>query len=104
VVKGELLRDKPQLVAGFAAASRAAKELLASNDAEWDRLRPRMKAKDDAAFAALKTGFRAGIPSNKPVNLDAASKFLSLMAELGGEKLVGNATTLPDGLFYIPGS
>ena len=104
VVKGELLRENPQLVAGFAAASRAAKELLASNDAEWDRLRPRMKAKSDDAFAALKAGFRAGIPSNEPVNLEAASKFLSLMAELGGEKLVGNATTLPDGIFYTPGS
>jgi len=104
VVKGELLRENPQLVAGFAAASRAAKELLASNDAEWDRLRPHMKAKSDAAFAALKAGFRAGIPSNKPIDLEAASKFLSLMAELGGEKLVGNATTLPDGLFYTPGS
>lgn len=104
VVKGEMLRDNPQLVAGFAASSRAAKELLASDDAEWDRLRPRMKAKSDAAFAALKAGFRAGIPSNKPIDLEAASKFLSLMAELGGEKLVGNATTLPDGLFYTPGS
>lgn len=104
VVKGDLVREKPQLVAGFAAASRAAKVLLASDDAEWDRLRPNMKAGDDAAFAALKAGFRAGIPSNAPVDLTAASKFLSLMAELGGEKLVGNATTLPDGLFYTPGS
>lgn len=104
VVKGEMLRENPQLVAGFAAASRAAKELLAGNDAEWDRLRPRMKAKDDAAFAALKAGFRAGIPSGAPVNLEAASNFLALMAELGGEKLVGNATTLPDGTFYTPGS
>ncbi|HHI71858.1 MAG TPA: ABC transporter substrate-binding protein [Rhodobacteraceae bacterium] len=104
VVKGDLLREKPQLVAGFAAASRAAKELLARDDAEWDRLRPRMKAKDDATFAALKAGFRAGIPSSQPVKTEAASKFLALMSQLGGEKLVGNATTLPDGIFYTPGS
>lgn len=104
VVKGELLREKPQLVAGLAAASRAAKEILATDDSEWERLRPRMKAKDDATFEALKAGFRAGIPSGKPIDLEAASKFLALMAELGGEKLVGKATTLPDGLFYTPGS
>jgi len=104
VVKGGLLRENPRLVAGFAAASRAAKELLTESDDEWDRLRPRMKAKNDAAFAALKAGFRAGIPSNVSVNTQAASRFLSLMAELGGKKLVGNATTLPDGIFYTPGS
>ncbi|MEJ6707327.1 MAG: ABC transporter substrate-binding protein [Amylibacter sp.] len=102
VVKGELLREKPELVAGFAAASRAAKDLLATDDAEWDRLRPGMKAGDDAAFAALMAGFRAGIPSVDPVNLDSAAQFLALMADLGGEKLVGSATTLPEGVFYSP--
>ena len=102
VIKGKLLRQSPQLVAGFVAASRAAKDRLKFDNAEWDRLRPRMKAKNDAAFAALKAGFRAGIPSGKPINLDAASKFLELMAKLGGEKLVGSAKTLPDGIFYNP--
>lgn len=102
VIKGELLRENPQLVAGFAAASRAAKNLLANDDAEWERLRPHMKAADDAAFAALKAGFRAGIPSGDPVNLESASSFLALMAEMGGEKLVGKANTLPEGVFYRP--
>ncbi len=104
VVKGEFARNHPDLVAGFAAASRMAKDKLATDDAEWDRLRPFMKAKSDAAFEALKAGFRAGIPEQKPVDLEAASKFLALMAELGGEKLVGNAKSLPDGTFYTPGS
>ena len=90
------------MVAGFAAASRAAKNLLANDDAEWERLRPHMKAADDAAFAALKAGFRAGIPSGDPVNLESASSFLALMAEMGGEKLVGKANTLPEGVFYRP--
>ena len=102
VIKGELLREKPELVAAFVAASRAAKDMLANNDAEWDRLRPRMKAKTDAAFAALKAGFRAGIPSADPMNPESAAQFLALMAELGGEKLVGEATTLPEGVFYSP--
>ncbi len=100
VVKGEFLRAHPDLVAGFAAASRAAKRILATDDAEWDRLRPRMKAGDDATFAALKAGFRAGIPATSPIDENAASAFLALMGELGGEKLVGKATSLPDGIFY----
>ena len=104
VVKGDFARAHPDLVAGFAAASRMAKQKLATDDAEWDRLRPLMKARSDASFDALKAGFRAGIPSQEPVDLKAASKFLALMARLGGEKLVGNAKSLPDGIFYTAGS
>ncbi len=104
VVKGEMLRESPDLVEGLARASRAAKDMLATDDAEWDRLRPMMNAKTDAQFAALKTGFRAGIPAPGPVDEDAAAKMLALMAELGGEELVGKATTLPEGVFVQPGS
>ena len=57
-----MLRDAARAVAGLAAASRAAKELLATDDAAWERLRPMMNADDDAEFEALKAGFLAGIP------------------------------------------
>ncbi|SMX29247.1 NMT1/THI5 like protein [Pelagimonas phthalicica] len=104
VVKGEMLRDNPELVEGMAAASRAAKDILASDDAEWDRLRPRMNAKTDAQFAALKAGFRAGIPAPGPVDETAAAKMLDLMVKLGGPDLMGDATDLPEGTFVQPGS
>ncbi|WP_206080254.1 ABC transporter substrate-binding protein [Pacificoceanicola onchidii] len=104
VVKGEMLRDNPALVDGLAAASRGAKEILAADDAEWDRLRPRMNAKTDAQFAALKAGFRAGIPAPGPVDETAAAKMLALMVELGGSDLMGDATDLPEGTFVQPGS
>ncbi len=104
VLRGEMLRDHPELVKGLAAASRATKDLLASSDAEWDRLRPLMNAKSDAEFAALKAGFIAGIPVDQPVDVDAAARMLALMADLGGEKLVGAVTTLPEGVFVQPGS
>ncbi|MBD3678602.1 MAG: ABC transporter substrate-binding protein [Rhodobacteraceae bacterium] len=104
VVKGELLRENPDLVNGLAAASRSAKGILASDDAAWDRLRDRMNAKSDGQFEALKAGFRAGIPSAAPVDEDAANRMLALMAELGGEDLVGSLSELPDGVFLQPGS
>ncbi|KIT16754.1 ABC transporter substrate-binding protein [Jannaschia aquimarina] len=104
VVRGETLRDTPELVNGLAAASRAAKEMLATDDAEWERLRPRMNAKTDAQFEALVAGFRAGIPEAGPVDEAAADRMLRLMAELGGEELIGEATTLPEGVFHTPGS
>ncbi|WP_299044834.1 ABC transporter substrate-binding protein [uncultured Tateyamaria sp.] len=104
VVKGEMLRETPALVHGLAAASRDAKDLLASNEAEWDRLRDQMNAKTDAQFDALKAGFRAGIPEAGPVDEEAAARMLALMVELGGEDLVGSARTLPAGTFLQPGS
>lgn len=104
VVKGEMLRDNPELVNGLAAASRQAKDLLAESDAEWDRIRDRMNANNDAQFAALKAGYRAGIPGAGAVDEEAAARMLALMANLGGEDLVGSATTMPEGVFVQPGS
>lgn len=104
VMRAEMLRDHPELVNGMATASRGAKEILASDQGEWDRLRPRMKAKTDAQFSALVGGFRAGIPAPGPVDEEAAGRMLALMAKLGGEKLVGPLMELPDGIFYNSGS
>ncbi len=104
VVRGEMLADRPDLVQGLVAASRAAKDLLAEDDAAWARLRPMMRAETDAQFEALKAGFRAGIPAPGPVDEAAADRMLRLMAELGGAELLGQAEALPDGVFVRPGS
>lgn len=104
VVSGKLARENPNLVAGLATASRAAKEKLRTDDEAWNRLRPKMRADKDADFAALKSGFIDGIPGPGPVDPTAASKILEVMARLGGEKLVGKATKLPDGVFVNLGN
>ncbi len=104
VVKGEMVREHPELIEGLAAASRAAKQILASDDAEWDRLRPRMNVDNDAQFAALKEGFRAGIPEPGQIDEEAAARMLELMARLGGEKLMGDTTRMPEGVFFQGGS
>lgn len=82
-------------------ASRQAKEILAQSDAEWERLRPLMKAPDDATFAALRDGFRRGIPEHwgDAERADAARLF-AIMAKLGGEELVGKGTDLQPGTFW----
>lgn len=103
VVRGEMLRDHPDVVAGLAAASLAAKEILATDDGAWQELRPMMNAKTDAQFTALVAGFRAGIPAPGPVDEAAADRMLAIMAALGGEELVGAMTTLPPGVFVAPG-
>ena len=102
VVKGEMLRENPDLVRGLAAASRDAKELLTEDDAAWDALRPAMNAENDAEFEALKAGFRAGIPEPGPVDEEAVDAMLRFMADTGGDELVGDADRLPEGTFYDP--
>lgn len=99
VLKADYVAEHPEVAEGLARASRAAKDLLATDDAAWEALRPQMNAADDAEFAALKEGYRAGIPSGAPVDPAAADRFLQIMAEYGGEELVGKAATLPEGLF-----
>lgn len=84
----------------LAAASQAAKDLLAGDDAAWDSLRPLMNAGSEAEFLALRDGWRAGIPARGAVDIAAASDFFSVLAEFGGEEVTGGLTAVPDGLFY----
>ncbi len=100
VMTDEFVAANPTVAFGFYKATRAAKDVLATDDAAWEELRPSMNAKTDAQFIALRDDWRAGIPAAGPVNEDAVAAFLSVMAELGGEKLVGKASTLPAGTFY----
>lgn len=92
--------DRPAVVDGLARASRAAKEMLATDDALWEELRPVMNAQSDEEFVALREGFRAGIPPKGPVDPDAAQALFAALAELGGEALTGGLTALPEGLFH----
>lgn len=99
VMKESFIAANPGIAQALYDASRDAKALLASDDAAWEPIRPQMNADDDAQFEMLRADFRAGIPEPGPVNAESAADMLALMAKLGGEQLVGSATTLPEGLF-----
>lgn len=98
-MKESFLAENPGLAQALYDASRDAKDLLASDDAAWEAIRPIMNAKTDAQFAQLKSDWLAGTPARGPVDIDGANKMLALMNDLGGADLVGKATTVPDGLF-----
>ncbi len=98
VMKESFLLDHPGIAQALYDASRNAKALL-REDAPWEALRAQMNADTDAEYEALRDDFRAGIPDPGQVDAEAANRLLRLMSELGGERLVGAATTLPAGLF-----
>jgi len=86
---------------GFVQASRDAKNLLAESDEEWQRLRPLMNIDDDAVFENTVARYREGIP-NRPIAEEEAdtAKIYDRLAEIGGEDLVGSATTMAPGTFW----
>lgn len=93
--------SNPQAISGFIAAVTRARALLAESDAEWERLRPAMRAPDQATFEALRDGYRAGIP--KPMDeatVADAARLFGLLADIGGEELVGPGAGLSPGTFW----
>lgn len=98
-LKEEFLNENPRLAQALFDASREAKDMLAGSDAAWEAIRDRMNAANDAQFDQLRADWLAGVPARAPVDSAAAGRMLALMADLGGADLVGDATSLPDGLF-----
>lgn len=88
-------------VKGFLAASYEAKAILASSDAQWEQIRPKMRAENDAVFKALRARFRAGIPvCSDPDTMTAVAATFKVLADTGGEKLVGKSKSLASGTFW----
>jgi NitT/TauT family transport system substrate-binding protein len=59
-----------------------------------------MQAEDEATFQVLKRYFIEGVPK-RDVSAERADaeRLYAVLARLGGEKLLGSATSLPAGLY-----
>lgn len=101
VFKQAFADANPALVEAFARASRAAKEVLKTSDAEWDRLRPVTRAESDAVQAAFMRRYREGIVERwGEAERRSAADLYRVLARLGGEKLVGKGGELAPGTFW----
>lgn len=90
-----------QTLVGFLKAMRQAKQLLTSSDAEWQRLRPLMKAEDDRTFEALREAYRAGIPTSfTDSDIVAAGQLFTTLSKYGGADLVGDHDSIAKGTFW----
>jgi NitT/TauT family transport system substrate-binding protein len=87
----------------FLDVTRQAKEILAASDAEWQRLAPRIGARDPAALAIYRARYREGIVRRPLAEEEADARGLyRVLAEIGGAELVGPADELAPGTFYRP--
>ena len=104
LVDGAAVEGRPELVASFARASRAAKDMLASDPAAWEIVRPLMTAENEATFEALKRDFLAGIP-RRPIADERADgeRLYAVLQRLGGERVVGSGPGLPAQLYFDGG-
>jgi NitT/TauT family transport system substrate-binding protein len=92
-------------VARVLDTARQAKEILASSDAEWQRLAPRIgvAASDANALAIFRQRYRDGIVTRPVAEEEADARALyGVLAEIGGVELVGPARALDRGTFYRP--
>jgi NitT/TauT family transport system substrate-binding protein len=96
--------DNSAAMQGFLAASRAARDILARSDTEWERLAPLLGTADIAVQAQLKAYYRRGIPqegSGQSGQAEAAALY-RVLADIGGPALVGHADHLAEGTFWQP--
>jgi NitT/TauT family transport system substrate-binding protein len=94
------------VTARFIAMTRTAKEILATSDAEWEKIAALTGAADAATLRAYRDRYREGIPRRPIAEEEADARVLyRMLASIGGRELVGPATELDAGTFYhaIPG-
>jgi NitT/TauT family transport system substrate-binding protein len=86
----------------FAAAAEA-RQILAQDPSAWAPIRARLNLKDDAALEVYRKRYLDGLPRRTIAEEAADARILyRALAEIGGRRLVGEATKLDAGLFYDP--
>lgn len=91
-------------LARFFAMTAKAKALIATDDKAWAAAAQRIGPRDAATLDIYRKRYVAGIPRRSVAQEEAdAAALYRVLAETGGEKLVGPGKTLAPGTFYKGG-
>ncbi len=86
----------------FLSASRAAKDLICTNDRVWQDIVPLTRVDQKQTQALLRRRYCEGRIQNWGANeRNAATKIFDLLYKFGGEKLTGGSSGLEKGTFWI---
>lgn len=92
--------DQQAQWAGFVRSLDEASAMLLENDAEWERLRPRLAIETDAEFEQLRKRFRDGrLEGWDASSTENAHKLFDLLSAAGGEKVTGASVTFDPAIF-----
>ncbi|GHB01492.1 ABC transporter substrate-binding protein [Modicisalibacter luteus] len=93
--------ENREALRSFIQATYEAKQILAESSQAWERLRPLVKPENEAVFAAIKEGYRSGIPQRYgAAEIEAAQRLFAILAQEGGEDLVGRMQQLDTEVFW----
>lgn len=94
--------ENPELITSFLDSSFQAKDILLNDMGRWEKLKKKMKAEEDEKiFISLRDAYRDGIVSEfTHEHIESATNVFSVMAKIGGEKLVGSSKTLDPSSFW----
>jgi NitT/TauT family transport system substrate-binding protein len=105
VFDGDFAAHYRSAIDRFLEATRQAKEILASSEAEWQLLAPRLRISDAKTLAIYRWRYSEGITRRPLSDEEADARALYLvLRETGGAQLVGPARELAPGTFYQPAS
>jgi len=101
VFNEDFARTHADALKRFFAIAAKARTLIATDDKAWNIAVQRLGAKDAATLDLYRRRYVAATPKRSVADEahDAAALY-SVLAEIGGEKLVGPGKTLPPGTFY----
>jgi NitT/TauT family transport system substrate-binding protein len=82
--------------ARFLAAARQAKDILASSEAEWQRLAPRIRVTDASALAIYRQRYGEGVARRPLAEEEADARALYLvLSEIGGRSSSARPASFP---------
>jgi NitT/TauT family transport system substrate-binding protein len=97
----EFGQKNPNLINSFIKASIEAKEILLSNNEEWNRVKPLMNAKNDEVFESLKEGYKKGVIKDfSQENIEDIKKIYKVLAKQSEFKYIDENSTLNEDIFW----